>query len=108
MKKHTQIYMKSLGYDITDFIPCEITGQRSNDIHHIDCRGMGGNPKGDKDRIENLQAITREAHIKYGDKREHMKFLYSKHFQFLESNGVKFDNKYLIDKINSYENSKSR
>jgi len=101
MKKHTKIYYQALGYDQSDFVASELSGKPANDIHHIDCKGMGGNPKGDKDRIENLQAVTREEHLKYGDKKKYLKFLYSKHFQFLESNGVKFDSKYLIDKINS-------
>ena len=103
MEPHTKIYMDALGYDITDFIPSEISGTIATDIHHIDCKGMGGNPLKDKDRIENLQAVTREEHLKYGDKKKYMKFLYSKHFQFLDANGVKFDAKWLIDKINSYD-----
>ena len=101
MKNYIKIYMKALGYDITDFIPSEISGSKADDIHHVDCKGMGGNPTKDKDRIENLQAVTRDEHLYYGDKKKHMKFLYEKHFEFLEANGVKFDKKYLIDKINS-------
>lgn len=103
MKKYKQIYLDALGYDETDFIPSEISGEKAIDIHHIDCKGMGGNPSGDKDRIENLQAVTREEHLKYGDKKEYMKFLYSKHFTFLSDSGAKFDGKWLIDKINSYD-----
>tara|TARA_R110000822_G_scaffold164522_1_gene305146 strand:- start:319 stop:633 length:315 start_codon:yes stop_codon:yes gene_type:complete len=102
MKTHTKIYMKALGYDETDFIASEINGQRAVDIHHIDCKGMGGNPSGSKDRIEELQALTREEHLEYGDKKEHMYFLYSKHYDFLIANGVKFDRQYLIDKMTHY------
>ena len=94
--------MAALGYDETDFMPCEITGRKAVDIHHIDCRGMGGNPTGSKDRIEELQAVTRETHLKYGDKKEFMSFLYKKHYIFLMRNGVKFNREYLIDKINYY------
>ena len=75
MKKHTKIYMSALGYDETDFMPCEITGRKAVDIHHIDCRGMGGDPTGSKDRIEELQAVTRDTHLEYGDKKESMCFL---------------------------------
>ena len=103
MKTHTRIYMKALGYDISDFIPCEVTGQKANDIHHIDARGMGGDPQGKKDRIEELQAITREAHIFYGDKKEHMRFLYEKHYEFLDSHGVKFDKEYLLNRIKCFK-----
>tara|TARA_R110000851_G_scaffold288549_1_gene442637 strand:+ start:184 stop:561 length:378 start_codon:yes stop_codon:yes gene_type:complete len=102
MKNHTNIYFKALGYDETDFIPSEISGQRAVDIHHIDCKGMGGNPLKDKDRIENLQAVTREEHRRYGDRKECMFFLYSRHYNFLIDNGVKFDKQYLIDKMNMY------
>jgi len=41
MQKHTKIYMNSMGYDLSDFIPCEITGQKAVDIHHIIGRGKG-------------------------------------------------------------------
>jgi len=103
MKRHTKIYMDALGYDTTDFIPSELSGRRADDIHHIDCKGMGGNPSGSKDRIEELQAVTRSEHIEYGDKKEHMKFLYQKHYNFLESHGVKFYKQYLIDRIGAYD-----
>jgi hypothetical protein len=42
MKKHTKIYLNYFGYDTTDFIPCEVCGSQAVDIHHIECRGMGG------------------------------------------------------------------
>ena len=94
--------MDHFGYDETDFIPCEITGKIANDIHHIDARGMGGDPNETKNRIEELQAITREMHIELGDKKEYMKFLYQKHYYFLDSHGVKFDRKYLKSRIDAY------
>jgi hypothetical protein len=103
MKKHTKIYMDALGYDETDYIPSEISGDKAVDIHHIDCRGMGGDPKFSKNRIEELQAVTREEHLDYGDKREWMHFLYSIHYDFLITNGVKFDKQYLINKISTYD-----
>ena len=104
MKKHTKIYFDALGYDKTDYITSELSGKPAQDIHHIDCKGMGGNPSGSKDRIENLQAVTREEHLKYGDKQEHMYYLYTKHYEFLINNGVRFDIGYLLDKIKMYEN----
>lgn len=54
-----------MGYDTSDFIPCEVCGKKAVDIHHIEARGMGGSDK--KDVIENLMALCRECHIKYGD-----------------------------------------
>lgn len=47
---------------------CEITGRvGGTDINHINARGMGGNPSGDKDHITNLMCMTRELHMVAGD-----------------------------------------
>jgi hypothetical protein len=70
MKRHTKIYMDFFGYDESDFIPCEVCGAKAVDINHINARGRGGNPKGDKDVIENLMASCRRCHIEKGDKKE--------------------------------------
>jgi 5-methylcytosine-specific restriction endonuclease McrA len=76
MKKHVKVYMDHFGYVGDDFIPCEVCGARAVDIHHIDCRGMGSSKT--KDTIENLMAVCRECHLKYGDKKDHMDFLRNK------------------------------
>jgi len=73
MKKHVKVYMDHFGYVGDDFIPCEVCGARAVDIHHIDCRGMGSSKT--KDKIENLMAVCRECHLKYGDKKDQMEFL---------------------------------
>jgi 5-methylcytosine-specific restriction endonuclease McrA len=65
MKNHTKIYLKEMGYDESDFIPCEICSHKAVDIHHIEARGMGGTSK--KDDIENLMALCRTCHVKFGD-----------------------------------------
>ena len=88
MKKHTAIYMDHFGYDINDFIPCEVCGGRAVDIHHIEARGAGGDPQGKKDVITNLQALCRPCHIFYGDKKQYKEFLKEKHLIKLATNKV--------------------
>ncbi len=102
MKNHTKVYISSFGYDETDFIPSELGG-KANDVHHIDARGMGGDPSGEKDRIENLMALTRQQHIHYGDKVKFKPLLFKKHLNFLKKEKVSFDESYILDKIKFYE-----
>tara|TARA_R100000781_G_C3972927_1_gene90787 strand:+ start:40 stop:297 length:258 start_codon:yes stop_codon:yes gene_type:complete len=64
MKKHTKIYMDYHGYDKTDWIPCESCNNTAVDIHHLSGRGIGGDPRGHKNQIENLIALCRACHIK--------------------------------------------
>ena len=93
MKKHTKIYMKALGYDETDFMPCEITGRKGVDIHHIVNR---------ENRIENLMLLTREKHVELGEIKSKMVYLLETHRNFLDTNGVKFDNNWFEKQINKY------
>ena len=69
--------MQHFGYVLDVFIGCEICGSRAVDIHHIQRRGIGGNP--DADKIENLMAVCRKCHIEYGDKKEHIEWLQKIH-----------------------------
>jgi 5-methylcytosine-specific restriction endonuclease McrA len=78
MKKHTKIYLDAMGYDTTDFIPCEICGAKAVDIHHIEARGMGGS-KG-ADTIENLMAVCRQCHNTYGDLKNYKEMLKEIHY----------------------------
>lgn len=73
MKKYTRTYLNYFGYDETDFIPCEVCNKQAVDIHHIQAKGMGGSKT--KDNIENIMALCRECHIKYGDKKQYKDFL---------------------------------
>lgn len=98
MVKYKRIYLESLGYAPSDFIACELSGQKAIDIHHIIGRGKKG-----QDRIENLMALTRENHLKYGDKKQYMKLLLIKHKDFLDLNGVTYDNNYFNELIKKYE-----
>jgi 5-methylcytosine-specific restriction endonuclease McrA len=88
MKKHTAIYMNHFGYDINDFIPCEVCGGRAVDIHHIEARGAGGDPQGKKDVITNLQALCRACHVEMGDKKQYKEFLKERHLIKLTTNKV--------------------
>lgn len=75
--------MKHFGYALDDFIPCEVCGNRGVDIHHIDCKGMGGRES--TDNIENLMSVCRQCHVKFGDKKQYMDFLKDIHNQRLEN-----------------------
>ena len=56
MQAHTKIYMNYFGYGEQDFVPCEVCGAKSVDVHHLNGRGKG------KDVIENLVAFCRKCH----------------------------------------------
>jgi 5-methylcytosine-specific restriction endonuclease McrA len=62
MQRHTKIYMDFYQYGIDDLVPCVGCNNRAVDVHHIDARGMGGDPTGRKDVIENLVALCRRCH----------------------------------------------
>lgn len=91
VKRHTKIYLDYFGYSGQEFMPCEIPdcGKRAVDVNHIDARGMGGNPSGDKDTIENLMGTCREHHTEYGDRKDKKEWLKEVHLRFMETNGVK-------------------
>jgi hypothetical protein len=73
--------MTKMGYDESDFIPCEICKAKAVDIHHINARGMGGT--GTKDTIENLMALCRTCHVKFGDKKKFIEILQSIHNEMI-------------------------
>ena len=78
------MYLKFFGFGVDDFIPCELCGQRANDVHHIDARGMGGDPTGKKDVIENLMGLCRKHHDLYGDIVSFMPILTRKHKEYMK------------------------
>jgi len=84
MKNHTKLYLDTFNYSTADWIPCEMCGSTAVDIHHIDARGQGGDPQGKKDVIENLMAVCRNCHIKYGDKKQYKQLLKEVHGKFME------------------------
>lgn len=86
MKKHTRIYLDAMGYDDTDFIPCEVCGAKAQDVHHIEARGMGGSKT--KDYIENLMALCRRCHMNHGDIKSKKEFLKCKHVEAMKNAGA--------------------
>ena len=86
MKKHTKLYFDYFDIDYdpqSGWHNCvsEISGFPADDIHHIEARGMGGSK--DKDTIENLMALTRGEHEKFGDKKQYIDYLKSIHGNFI-------------------------
>ena len=77
MKNHTKVYLKAMGYDTTDWIPCEVCGAQAVDIHHIEARGMGGSKNADT--IENLMGLCRQCHNAFGDLKQHKEMLKATH-----------------------------
>lgn len=75
MQRHTKVYYAQMGFDDCDFVPCEVSGQKAVDIHHIRGRGRGG-----RDTLCNLMAVTRKEHERYGDKKEWYAYLIRCHF----------------------------
>lgn len=101
MKNHTKIYLEAFGYDLVDqtlFVPSEISGNKSIDIHHIIGRGKGG-----KDRIENLMALTREEHILYGDVKSVIADLLFIHESRLNKNNIPYDKQWFLDNYKKYK-----
>ena len=77
MKKHTKIYLDYFNYKLQSDVACELCSRPANDIHHIVSRGMGGSKL--KDNINNLMALCRICHVRYGDKKGYMDFLINTH-----------------------------
>jgi hypothetical protein len=91
MKAHTKLYLSEMGYDESDWIGCEVWGcsEKANDLHHLDCKGMGGSKT--KDFIENIMALCRTHHIKMGDNKRLINYLKACHRSKLIERGVKFN-----------------
>jgi hypothetical protein len=79
MQRHTKIYLDFYGYGEQDFVPCIGCNSRAVDVHHIDARGMGGNPNADKDVIENLVGLCRICHEKAEHSNPFNEWIQSKH-----------------------------
>lgn len=83
MKPYIRLYLDYFGFATLDgeYIPCEVCRARAVDIHHIKARQKGGSK--DKDFIENLMALCRSCHTKYGDKKKYLDLLTEQHEKVL-------------------------
>ena len=60
-------------------------------VHHIQARGIGGDPNGKRDTIENLMGLCAQCHDWWGDRKKMRYYLYESHRQALVSKEVDFD-----------------
>lgn len=104
MSRHKEIYFKAFGYTPGDFIASEVSGALAVDVHAIIADGMGGRPNKDTHRIENLIALTREEHKRYGEAKEWKAWLFKMHRIRLEDNGIPHDKAWIQEQIDKYEN----
>jgi len=65
MKPHIKNYMKEHGYEPGDWIPCQVCGATSTDIHHVVYKSQQG-----KDTADNLIALCRHHHDQAHFKKE--------------------------------------
>lgn len=106
MKHHTRVYFSFFGYQIPSDAVCECCGNPAVDVHHIDARGMGGDPTGKKDLIENLMGLCRKCHDDYGDVPEYVPLLTKIHLKFMEINGLAIKFKEYIKRITTGNSAK--
>lgn len=76
MKSYTKVYLQFFGLTTADFIPCEVCGMRSVDIHHIKARSLHSKLLNE---IKNLMALCRVCHDRYGDRIGDLDFLQQIH-----------------------------
>lgn len=68
MKNYVRTYLRYFGYpeDPDGFVPCEVCGAKSVDIHHLTPRSLR---KDLINNIENLMALCRNCHDRAGRDR---------------------------------------
>ncbi len=86
MKAHIEIYLKAFGYDISDFMPCEICSQLAVNVHHISPRGRGGSKE--KDYISNLMGVCMSCHNDCENHVYSKERQYEIHHEFMRKKGI--------------------
>jgi 5-methylcytosine-specific restriction endonuclease McrA len=99
LSPHKKIYCKAFGLNSGDYIGCSICPSPAVDVHAIIADGMGGRPNKDTHRIENLIALCRDCHVRYGDKKEHKASLFRIHKAKMYDKGIKFDSEWIDEQI---------
>lgn len=94
MKNYKTQYLDYYGYNLNDYISCEVCKNPAVDIHHIFARQMGGSLSWDFPL--NLIALCRKCHNKYGDKKHYYTFL-------LEIKHININNILIEEFLNSTE-----
>jgi hypothetical protein len=91
LQKHTKVYLSAFYPDHCpgEYIPCERCAAKAVDIHHIDARGMGGTTA--PEVPENLMALCKKCHMKYGDIVHYMQMLVETHVIFMEAVDYEYD-----------------
>lgn len=84
MQNHTKIYLKYFNFSEEEFIPCEVCRQKAQDIHHIVPRSKFGTQQKEKqDDINNIMALCRKCHNKYGQIKKYINFLTQIHERYV-------------------------
>lgn len=85
MQKYAKNYLEYFGYTVADFIPCECCGAKSQDFHHVIPRSkFGKNNKEEQDKVENVMALCRLCHVRYGQNKRYNDFLQELHNKTIE------------------------
>lgn len=71
---------------MSDWIPCECCGAESVDCHHVWARSIRKDLEND---INNIMAVCRECHVKFGDKKDKRDYLIEVHKKYMEQHGKK-------------------
>ena len=99
MSPHKKIYCKAFGFDSSDYIGCSICANTAVDVHAIIADGMGGRPNKETHRIENLIALCRDCHVKYGDKKQYKPMLFEMQRRSLIVANLNYDQAWINKQI---------
>ena len=86
--KHRKIYREHFGLGPDDFAPCEVSGGRGSDVHHIfgrvKCEAWDTYGITHADDIHNLMFLSRDIHQWAGQNEFYNEWLMKIHLGFLD------------------------